>query len=147
MTSTTLSPSPAPPPTDATIPMSAVPLRPTRSRPTPLTAASIALAVGMGLLGVVPLVAVGIGAIGEGSGILDALAREDVPGLVRNTLIVVAVSTVFALVIGAVLAWVNERTDAGMGLVTEAMPLLPFMLPRSPDRSAGCCSWRPRPAS
>ena len=129
MTSTTLSPSPGRPPSDLTIPMSAVPLRPARRRPSALTVASIVLAVAMGLLGVIPLAAVAIGAISEGSGIAEALAKEDIVGLLRNTLIVVAVSTVLALVIGAVLAWVNERTDAGMGIITEAMPLLPFMLP------------------
>ncbi len=114
---------------DSTMPVGTVPTRPARRAPRPFLIVSIALAVAAGLLGVVPLAAVGIGAFAEGSAMLDALAEEDVVGLLRNTLIVVSVSTVFALLIGAGLAWVNERTDAGMGIVTEAMPLLPFMLP------------------
>lgn len=137
MTTTTLSPGPERGPSDRTMPIGSVPAVRSRRRLSPLTIASIVLAVCMGLLGVVPLVAVGVGAVAEGSSMLDALAKEDVVGLLRNTLIVVGVSTVFALIIGALLAWVNERTDAGMGIITEAMPMLPFMLPPI----AGAIGW------
>lgn len=127
MTSTTLSPRPTPP--DATMPVGTVPTKRARRRPGPFTMLCIGAAIIAGLLGVVPLAAVGVGALTQGSEILDALAKEDIAALLRNTLIVVAVSTVLALIIGALLAWVNERTDAGLGVITETMPLLPFMLP------------------
>lgn len=130
---TTLSP-PAPHPgdphrDDRTVPIGAVPLKRARKPLSPLTLTSVVIASAMGLLGLIPLAAVGISAITQGQEVLAALAREDVFELVRNTLIVVGVSTLFALLIGAALAWVNERTDAGMGIVTESLPLLPFMLP------------------
>jgi iron(III) transport system permease protein len=131
---TTLSPPTAPSgglPTGGppTVPFGAVSVTRRRRRLSPFVLVSIIVAAAMGALGVVPLVAVAISAISEGQEVLTALAGEDVVGLVRNTLIVVSVSTVFALAIGAALAWVNERTDAGMGIITEAMPLIPFMLP------------------
>ena len=34
-----------------------------------------------------------------------------------------------ALFIGSVLAWLNERTDARMGVLTDALPLIPFLMP------------------
>jgi iron(III) transport system permease protein len=96
----------------------------------PFSLIAAAIAIGMALLGVIPLGAMVWRIVsGDGAGILEALGREDVVGLVRNTLIVVAISTVFALLIGAALAWINERTDASMGLLSEAMPMVPFMLP------------------
>jgi len=121
----------------ATVPMDAVPVTRRRKKLSPLTIVSIVVASVMGALGVIPLIAVGISAITQGQEVLDALAKEDVLGLLRNTLIVVAVSTVLALLIGAVLAWINERTDAGMGIITESMPLIPFMLPPI----AGAIGW------
>lgn len=127
---TTLSPPTVPPPAGPpTVPFGAVEVARARRRPSPFAVVCIVVAAAMGALGVIPLVAVAVSALTQGQEVLAALAKEDVFGLVRNTLIVVAVSTVFALVIGAVLAWINERTDAGMGLITEAMPLIPFMLP------------------
>jgi len=72
---------------------------------------------------------------------LSGLRRTfDEPGLgtlVKNTLIVVFGSSAIALVIGGVLAWVNERTDARMGVVTAALPLIPFLLPPI----AGSTAW------
>jgi len=124
---------PAPP----TVPIDAAPTARRRRPLSTLTIVSIALACGMGALGVIPLVAVGVSALTQGQEVLAALAKEDVLGLLRNTLVVVGVSTLFALIIGAVLAWINERTDAGMGLITEAMPLIPFMLPPI----AGAIGW------
>jgi iron(III) transport system permease protein len=120
-----------------TVPVDAVPLRRSRRQLSPLTLVCIALAVCLGALGIVPLAAVLISAVTQGQEVLDALAKEDIAGLLTNTLIVVGASTVLALIIGAVLAWLNERTDAGMGLITESMPLVPFMLPPI----AGAIGW------
>lgn len=46
-----------------------------------------------------------------------------------NTVIVVVVSSAIAIVIGALLAWVNERTDARMGVVGDFLPVVPFLFP------------------
>ena len=67
---------------------------------------------------------------------LSGLRRTfDEPGLdtlVKNTLIVVFGSSAIALVIGGVLAWVNERTDARMGVVTDGAAADP--VPAAADR-------------
>jgi iron(III) transport system permease protein len=71
------------------------------------------------------------------SGLRRTFDQPDIWTLVKNTLIVVAGSSALALVIGGVLAWVNERTDARMGLLTESLPLVPFLLPPI----AGSTAW------
>jgi len=48
---------------------------------------------------------------------------------IRDTVIVVGSAAVIALVVGAVLAWINERTDAGLGWLGTFMPLLPLLMP------------------
>lgn len=120
-----------------TVPISAIPVVKQRKKLSPLMLLSVVIAVALGLLGVIPLFSVGVGALADLPQVLDQLSREDVLGLLRNTIIVVTISTAFALVIGALLAWVNERTDASMGIITEAMPLIPFMLPPI----AGAIGW------
>jgi iron(III) transport system permease protein len=57
--------------------------------------------------------------------------------LLLNTVVVVAASAVFALIIGSIMAWINERTDARMGLITDALPLVPFLVPPI----AGAIGW------
>lgn len=49
--------------------------------------------------------------------------------MLRDTAVVVGLSALLSLVIGALLAWVNERTDAGLGVVGDALPLIPLFLP------------------
>jgi len=46
-----------------------------------------------------------------------------------DTTIVVVTTSVLAVALAALLAWVNERTDAGIGAVGDALPLLPLLLP------------------
>ena len=41
------------------------------------------------------------------------------------------------MLIGSALAWLNERTDARMGLMSDALPLLTFVLPPI----AGAIGW------
>lgn len=67
----------------------------------------------------------------------EAFAIPDVGGIILNTVIVVAVSSAFALVVGTFLAWLNERTDARLGVLTDALPLIPFLLPPI----AGAIGW------
>ncbi len=54
------------------------------------------------------------------------------PGLVEviwNTAFVVGVGGALAFLIATFLAWLNERTDASMGMLTDLIPALPFMVP------------------
>ena len=46
-----------------------------------------------------------------------------------NTVIVVVASTALAVVFGAVLAWLNERTDANLGVVGFILPIIPLLIP------------------
>lgn len=64
-------------------------------------------------------------------------AVPDLGSLVLDTVLVVAASTALAFVIGVALAWLNERTNARMGLLTDSLPLLPFLLPPV----AGAVGW------
>lgn len=50
-------------------------------------------------------------------------------GMLRDTAIVVIGSGVVALILAAVLAWINERTDASIGSWGDALPLVPLFLP------------------
>lgn len=56
---------------------------------------------------------------------------------IGSTLIVVLASTVIATVIGGGLAWLNERTDARMGLLSDILPMVPFLVPPV----AGATGW------
>lgn len=46
-----------------------------------------------------------------------------------NTAIIVSLSTAFAVMIGAGLAWINQRTDAGLGHIGTLMPIIPLLIP------------------
>jgi iron(III) transport system permease protein len=54
---------------------------------------------------------------------------DDVGASIVNTLIVVAASSAIAIVIGGTIAWLNERTDARMGAVSDFLPMIPFLFP------------------
>jgi iron(III) transport system permease protein len=69
--------------------------------------------------------------------IRKTLAVPDLGEMLLETLIVVGASSALAFVIGTLLAWVNERTNARMGLLTDSLPLLPFLLPPV----AGAVGW------
>jgi iron(III) transport system permease protein len=63
--------------------------------------------------------------------------QSDVGILVLNTLFAVGLSAIVSLVFGSILAWLNERTDARIGVVTDALPLVPFLIPPI----AGAIGW------
>jgi iron(III) transport system permease protein len=65
------------------------------------------------------------------------LAVPDLGSLLLDTIVLVLASSALAFVIGVLLAWLNERTNARMGLLTDALPLLPFLLPPV----AGAVGW------
>jgi iron(III) transport system permease protein len=54
-----------------------------------------------------------------------------------DTLIVVGISAAIAVILGGAIAYLNERTDARMGVVTDMMPILPFLIPPL----AGATGW------
>ena len=56
----------------------------------------------------------------------------NMPGLwemLLNTAILITGGTLFALFFGALFAWLNERTDARMGWIAEALPTFPLFVP------------------
>ncbi len=57
------------------------------------------------------------------------ITNDSVRSVLLNTAIVVSVSSVLAVLIGAVLAWLNERTDASFGTIGRILPLVPFLMP------------------
>lgn len=65
------------------------------------------------------------------------LALPDLHIVVGHTAVVVIASGIISLVVGGLFAWLNERTDARMGPITDAMPLLPFLVPPV----AGAAGW------
>jgi iron(III) transport system permease protein len=52
-----------------------------------------------------------------------------IPRVLGNTAIDVLGSAALALVVGALLAWLNERTDASLGTLGELLPLAPLLTP------------------
>lgn len=59
----------------------------------------------------------------------DLFAQDWFVPMLADTALVVGVSALLSLAIGALLAWVNERTDAGLGSLGDALPLIPLFLP------------------
>jgi iron(III) transport system permease protein len=68
-------------------------------------------------------------------GVFNSAAFEYVLGsgvfweAARNTVIVLGSSGLISLVIGTVFAWLNERTDARMGFISNVLPVLPLLVP------------------
>lgn len=112
------------------------------TRPSPFKLGSGAVAVALAVLALAPVVAVLVrlvytdGAI-DLSPIADTLALDGLGSLLADTAIVVTASGALALAIGTMLAWINERTDARLGLLTDAMPMIPFLVPPI----AGAIAW------
>lgn len=59
----------------------------------------------------------------------SAWTAPGIGSMLRNTAVVVCVSTALSVVIGSVFAWFSERTDAHMGRLTEVLPIVPMMVP------------------
>lgn len=84
---------------------------------------------------VVPMARLGIWAWDEyGTGIPsyywnDVITDPVLRPILVNTAIVVVVSSLFATFVAAILAWLNERTDASIGAVGRIVPLIPFLMP------------------
>lgn len=113
-----------------------------RLRFRPFTAVATVITVLVATLAVYPVFRVILGLVMEnGRFSADPLRRAfdvtDLGTLLLNTVVVVVVSSVIALVLGSMLAWLNERTDARMGTLTDSLPLIPFLLPPI----AGAIGW------
>jgi len=105
-----------------------------RYRPSAFSGLAGTIALILGLLIVIPLaelireVFFGSSAFGQYH-IAAALQNARLPRALANTAIVVGLGGTFAVVVGAVLAWLNERTDARMRRVGDALAILPLMFP------------------
>jgi iron(III) transport system permease protein len=59
----------------------------------------------------------------------DAVTTGGLGGLLLNSACIVACSGALAVIVGSVLAWLNERTNARIPFLTDIFPLLPLILP------------------
>ena len=69
--------------------------------------------------------------------IMAALNEPGVLPLLRNTVVLVVGSTVIAVAVGSVFAWLTERTDLGMSWLTRVLPIVPLLVPPI----AGAIGW------
>ncbi|MDR7083261.1 iron(III) transport system permease protein [Arthrobacter ginsengisoli] len=127
----------AEPQLDATT-MAAAVIQPTRLRkfrpPTPFTALSLLLALIMMAitLSSVGTVLVSLFVSDKGFSLAPTISVLTAPStweLVRATAIITGSSTIIATLIGGGLAWLNERTDSRMGVFSDLLPLMSFLLP------------------
>lgn len=87
-------------------------------------------------LGVVLLVVYPLGLLGarlasnfaDGSW-LEVFGASWFPALVRDSLVTVGLGSVLAVILGGTIAWIQERTNAGLGFAGDALPLVPLFLP------------------
>jgi iron(III) transport system permease protein len=63
------------------------------------------------------------------SSFATTFADPDLGSLLLHTALVTGLSSVVAMAIATIFAWLNERTDASMGWVSKLLPLVPLMLP------------------
>lgn len=66
-----------------------------------------------------------------------ALAQPGLTEVIRNTVVLVFASGAIAIALGSLFAWLNERTDARLGWVTDTLPLIPLLVPNI----AGVIGW------
>ena len=69
--------------------------------------------------------------------ILSSAFESSALSIVATTLAVVAMSGALAFVVGVVLAFINERTDARLGWASDVLPILPLLVPPV----AGAIGW------
>lgn len=81
---------------------------------------------------------------GAASDIRSAWADGSLAAIMLNTAGVVVAATLFALAVGLALAWVNERTDAGLPLLGELLPLAPLLMPPIAGVMGWCVLLDPR---
>lgn len=57
------------------------------------------------------------------------LGDERVRGAIWETAVIAAISTALGVTFATFMAWVNERTDAGLGFFSSFVPILPLIIP------------------
>lgn len=65
----------------------------------------------------------------DASAIMQVMSAPWLAITLTNTFILVIAHGICAIVIGALFAWLNERTDARLGLIGDVLPLVPLLLP------------------
>ena len=65
----------------------------------------------------------------SGAALFSGNIGAALPNVIKNTVIVVVGGAIIGLVVGTLIAWVNERTDADLGLFGELLPLSSLLLP------------------
>jgi iron(III) transport system permease protein len=68
-------------------------------------------------------------ALGGASSAAEVFREPRLGRALTNTAIVVVVSGGLALVIGSLLAWFNEKTDARIGWAANVLPIIPLLVP------------------
>jgi iron(III) transport system permease protein len=59
----------------------------------------------------------------------DAFTAPGIGSVISQTLILVACVAPLSLIVGTALAWINERTDARLGFLSNILPLVPLLIP------------------
>ena len=67
--------------------------------------------------------------LSDTSGFTQAFTDGDLGPALLNSLILLVAAGLISLVLGTALAWVNERTDAGLGWAANILPILPLLVP------------------
>jgi iron(III) transport system permease protein len=63
------------------------------------------------------------------SPIIETATLPGLGKMLLDTAIVVSVSGLLAVLVGSGFAWLNERTDARLGVVTDVLPIVNFLIP------------------
>lgn len=109
--------------------------RPWRVALTPFRMASGVLALIVAFVIIYPALRLIYAVFVEGGRFNLSAFREafSIPGvatsIIPNTLIIVASSTVLALTVSTIFAWINERTNARVGILARILPLCPLLVP------------------
>lgn len=59
----------------------------------------------------------------------EAVSQPGIGLVMVNTVVAVSAGALFALAIGSLLAWINERTDGRMGWASDIIPVIPLLIP------------------
>ena len=65
----------------------------------------------------------------DGSAVRKVLEDPAFFRAVQNTAIMLLIGGTGALIIGSLFAWLNERTDASIGIVSRLAPMVPLLIP------------------
>lgn len=105
-------------------------------RPSAYDSLIMVVAVVLGAIVIVPAVLMLVRAFTDVDGrvtleaVRNVVAMPSVSTAIGNTLFVVVVAGIVALVVGTFFAWVSERTDARLGILGDILPLAPLLIPK-----------------